>query len=713
MGSKKEARTMIDAPHTPTQQAWTARSPFDTTTNQPGRWSGWRQPHRIALLGIMLLSAFFNFWQLGQNGYGNLYYAAAVKSMGESWKAFFFNSFDATGFVTVDKPPLGFWLQVLSTKIFGFTPFAVFLPQAIAGVLSVLLIYWLVRRHFNPVAGLIAALVLAASPISVVTNRNNTIDSTLMLVLLLGTWAVFRAIETGKLSWLVLAAVSVGLGFNIKMLEAYLVVPAFALTFLLGAQLPWAKRISHLVLSGVVMALISLSWVLAVDLVPASLRPYVGSTTNNSEMSLAFGYNGLQRLFGGSGTPGGGGSASGGLRGGPPSGGFPGGGPPSGTLPSGTTGSNPFGGTTGTRPFAGGTGGPGGAGGGSQVGMFNTGTPGMLRLFTEPLGGQIVWFLPLALFGIFALAADRRFNPREDRQQQSLILWGTWLVTMMGFFSFASFFHQYYLSQMVPAIAALAGIAIVTLWAQYRQPGWRGWLLPIALLVTAAEQIFIILSNSAWGTWLIPLIALPTLLAAAILVLARWQPQFNLRRQALAGAVALGLGALVLTPAIWSAYPGIANTAPDLPTAGLTSGGGPGGSSTLNVNTALVSYLEQNQGTATYLVATTDANTAAPYILATGKSVMALGGFSGSDPILSTADLATMVKDGTVRYFLIGGNGGGPGGASTTSASTGVSADTAWVTANCTAVTASTYGGSTTTTGGFGGALQLYDCAGK
>src|SRR5690348_6711418 len=185
----------------------------------------------LGLSMVMLTSIFMNFYQLGQNGFGNLYYAAGVKSMSDSLHNFFFVSFDPGGFVTLDKPPLGFWLQVASVKIFGFTPFAIFLPQALAGVLSVLLLFYLVRRHFGVVAGLLAALALAVSPISVVTNRNNTIDSTLVLVLLLGAWAVMKAAETGKLRWLLLCAVAIGLGFNIKTLEAYLVLPAFGLLY--------------------------------------------------------------------------------------------------------------------------------------------------------------------------------------------------------------------------------------------------------------------------------------------------------------------------------------------------------------------------------------------------------------------------------------------------------------------------------------------------
>src|SRR5437588_5049583 len=237
--------------------------------------------HRLALAGIMFISIFMNFFQLGQNGFGNLYYAAGVRSMLDNWHTFFFVSYDPGGFVTIDKPPLGFWLQVASAKILGLTPFSVFLPQAIAGVLSVLLLYYLVRRHFGVVAGLLAALALAVSPISVVTKRNITIDSTLALVLLVGAWAVMRAAETGRLRWFLLSAAIVGIGFNIKMLEAYLVVPAYILLYLLAAPRSLWTRIGHLILALLVLLTVSFSWALAVDLTPASQRPYVGSTQDN------------------------------------------------------------------------------------------------------------------------------------------------------------------------------------------------------------------------------------------------------------------------------------------------------------------------------------------------------------------------------------------------------------------------------------------------
>jgi len=194
--------------------------------------------HRIALAGILLLALFYSFFRLEQEGYGNLYYAAAVKSMLTSWHNFFFVSFDPGGFVTVDKPPLGLWVQAVSAALFGFNGLSLLLPQALAGVVSVALLYHLVRRTFGPTAGLLAALVLALTPISVAANRNNTMDSQLVLVLLLAAWAVLRATETGRLRWLLACAVLVGLGFNIKMLQAYLVLPAFYLLYLIAPQVP-------------------------------------------------------------------------------------------------------------------------------------------------------------------------------------------------------------------------------------------------------------------------------------------------------------------------------------------------------------------------------------------------------------------------------------------------------------------------------------------
>jgi 4-amino-4-deoxy-L-arabinose transferase-like glycosyltransferase len=664
--------------------------------------------NRLALWCVILLSLFMNFYQLGQNGFGNLYYAAAIRSMLDSWHNFLFVSFDPGGFVSIDKPPLGFWLQAASAKILGFTPFSIFLPQALAGVLSVLLLYYLVRRHFGVVASLLAALALAISPISVLTNRNNTIDCILVLVMLLGAWAVLRAAESGKLRWLLLCAVFVGLGFNIKMLEAYLVVPAYGLLYLLAAPRRIWVRIGHLALAALLMLTISLSWAVAVDLSPAANRPYVGSSQNNSEISLALGYNGIQRLLGqfGFGDSNAGGNTSGNTtrQFQPPS-------TSSGT----STGNFPQTGSGGAsqQPQGFGSGGPGQTsqgvggsnGGGSSSGMFNTGNPGLLRLFNEPLGGQIVWLLPMALFGMLALAWQRRPRPREDRKQQSLILWGTWLLTVAVFFSVASFFHQYYLSTFAPAICALFGIGVVVMWQDYRRSGWRGWLLPLVLILTALEQIHIITSNPTWGMWLIPLIAIPCAIAAAILFAARLMPRLRLHAQVLAPVLGIALLALMLTSAVWSTIPVLADEAASLPVAGASGQSTFGSRGMSNVDTALISYLQAHKGNAKYLVAVASSNEADSIILATNQPVMALGGFSGSDPILTTSQLAALVKSGTVRYFLLNGTGsGGPGGSSQSALIT-------WITQHSKVISSSQWQSSSTssTSSGFGGSEQLYE----
>jgi 4-amino-4-deoxy-L-arabinose transferase-like glycosyltransferase len=725
---------------------------------------------RIALGAILLLSIFMNFFQLGQNGYGNLYYAAGVRSMADSWHNFFFVSFDPGGFVTIDKPAFGFWLQTLSTKIFGFTPFSIFLPQAICGVLAVLLLYYLVCRHFGVVAGLVAALALAVTPISVVTDRNNTIDGTLALVLLLAAWAVIHAAETGKLRWLLLSAVFVGLGFNIKMSEAYLVVPALVMTYLLCAPRKIWTRIWHLLLALVVMLAISLSWAVAVDLTPAAQRPYVGSTQDNSELSLAFGYNGLSRLHIG-GNNGGRNprSADATQRNRTTTAASP------TSTGSTTTGQTTPPANTGNTPnppqqFQGGGNTPNppqqfqGAGGNP----FQTDAAGPFRLFSPSLGGQIAWLLPFALLGIVAIAWRRRFNFQRDRQQLSLVLWGFWLLTMATFFTLDGNFHQYYMTEMAPGLSAMVGIGMVTMWHDYRSSNWRGWLLPIALLITAAAQMYMLLSYPAYASWLIPFISTLTLLVVTTLIFFRLRLLPRLMESPFRIAnviVGAGLFALLVAPSIWAGYSVIHNTESSFPTAGPNAQAnfavfptgnrnnqntgdsrtgntrtnrqnrttnqfaGFGGGEETQADASLISYLEANQGSTKYLLATPSSNTADSIILATNKPVMAMGGFGGSDPILTTSDLQALIQNNTVRFFLInasrttqgqngstttrGGNStnnGGPGGFGGFGNSR-QNALTGWISTNCSAVPTSAWQHSTKPSSNALGGNQLYDCA--
>lgn len=269
------------------------------TKSPGGVWSLASNPpwYGFALAAILLLSAFLNLYGLTSEGHPNSYYSAAVKNMLTSWSNFFFVSFDA-GFVSVDKPPLGLWIQAASAWLFSFSALTLVLPQAIAGVLSVALLYHLMRRSFGPVAGLLAAVALAVTPISVAVQRNNVMDALLILVLLLATWTFAVAAERRSLRWLLLGAAVVGLGFNIKMLQAFLVLPAFYLLYLLAARVSWRRRLLHLGVATLVLAVVSLSWAVAVDLTPAGERPYVGSSPDDSVLGLILGYNGFDRLLG-------------------------------------------------------------------------------------------------------------------------------------------------------------------------------------------------------------------------------------------------------------------------------------------------------------------------------------------------------------------------------------------------------------------------------
>jgi 4-amino-4-deoxy-L-arabinose transferase-like glycosyltransferase len=720
-----------------------------SSSRQPAATHNW---HRIVLGAIIALSAFLNFYRLDQMGYSNTYYAAGVKSMLTSWHNFFFVSFDPGGFVTIDKPPLGFWIQAASAKLFGFSGWSILFPEALAGVLAVVLLYHLVRRTFGPVAGLIAALALAVTPVSVATQRNNTIDSLLVFTLLLSAWALIRAIETGRLRWLLLCALGIGLGFNIKMMEAYLVVPAFGLAYLLGTSHGWLKRILHLALALIVMLVISFSWIVAVDLTPASQRPYVGSTQDNSELSLAIGYNGVQRLLGMGFGGGGGGprnqqntnrqttnqqnasATQGNNQQNPPA-------------QQGNTQQNPPAQQGQQNPPNGGPGGGGPGGGGG--GAFGTGQAGLFRLFTNgQLSGQIAWMLPLAFIGLLAACWQERVRLPLSRKQWALVLWGVWLLTTYAFFSVAGFFHPYYLITFGPAVGALVGIGIVTLWNEYqRQSWWRWLLLPLALIITAAVQVYLLSSYPTQSSVLTPIVLALCVLSVIVLVIMHLLPRLRLR-PLMTSAVCVGLLAVLVAPTAWAAL-SIQGGGQGLPSAGPMGGGfgGPGGQGgqrafnrggtpsnrqgsnqqpqmpqggapangqgqSSSSGNKLEQYLLANQGNARFIVAVPSSQSADSLILDTGKPVMAMGGFSGSDPILTTQSVAQLVANGTVRFFLLsggGGFGGGPGG--------GQSSVTSWVTSHCTTVpTAQWQSQSQGQQGGFGGgpgggAQQLYDCS--
>jgi len=636
--------------------------------------------HKAALAAILLLAAFLNFYAIGQEGFGNLYYAAAVKSMAGDWHAFFFNSFDPAGFVSVDKPPLGLWFQVVSVWIFGFEGWALMLPQALAGALSVLALYHLVRRVFGPTAGIVAALALAVTPISVAANRNNTMDSSLALFSLLAAWGISLAAEKGKLRWLLLCAVLVGIGFNIKMLQAYLVLPAFFLLYLFAAPLPAWKRIGHLALAVVVLLVISLSWAVAVDLTPAEARPYVGSSQDNTVMELIIGHNGMSRLLprGLRSLLGLGDQAPGPYPpGNPPGGGdqpylpppyqpgyilpYPPASQPGGSLPD-----PAYDRPAGNQPQL-----PAGMQPNLQQpvppvsgdGMFTqeTGERGLLRLFNRQLAGQITWLLPLAFLGGLAILWQPTGGRRFDLRRQAAFLWLAWLLPQMAFFSYANLFHRYYLCMMAPGVAALVGAGLVAMAEDFRARGWKGWLLPLSLAATAILQAVFLSYFPTWGIWMAPLILCLAGAAVLFMLLQRLTP--GVPHSLALAAATLGLFALLVAPCAWSLTPILYGGDTGLPYAGpeLAESARQGANERREQRAdRLTQFLVDNHQGETYLLATMRAGDAAPFILSTGQAVMAMGGFSGSDPILTAEELSEMIRQGEARFFLLtGGNAQG------------------------------------------------------
>lgn len=408
------------------------------------------------LVLIILVGAYLRFYQLVSQGIGNAYYAATVKSMLTSWRNFFFAAFEPGGSVSVDKPPLGFWVQALSAKTLGLNGFALALPQALAGVFSIPLLYSIVKKHFGVSPALLAAAVLAVMPVTVSTERNNTIDGLLVFLLLLAAWAILHSVETGKLRFLLAGAVLIGLGFNIKMLQAFMPLAGFYGLYLLGVKHTWGKRILHLALATVTLLVISFSWTLAVELTPAAARPYVGSSTNNSEMELIFGWNGLRRITGlfGDSTQG----PGPGNRGALPAPNTPGVPPaqpsPKPTLPQSWMPGVPLG-----QPSV--IPGPGNGPVTSPGGSGQDSGPGLLRLFKVPLADQASGLLP-----------------------------------MLVYFSFSTgLFHSYYLIMLGPGIAALMGATAWSLGRVYRHHHWLGWMLfVISAVVTLAYQIVLLLN---------------------------------------------------------------------------------------------------------------------------------------------------------------------------------------------------------------------------
>jgi 4-amino-4-deoxy-L-arabinose transferase-like glycosyltransferase len=612
---------------------------------------------RPAFFGVVAFAAAIYLWNLTVSGYANTYYSAAAVSASNSWSAFFFGSFDSANFITVDKPPLATMLMGLSVRLFGLSSVSIMLPEALTGAATVGVLFLAVKRSFGPAAAVIAAVVMALTPAAVLMFRFNNPDALLTLLLVASAWALLRSLEHGSYRWMALAATLVGLAFLTKYLQAYLVLPGFALVFGFAANTTLRRRIVGLFVALAVVLFASGWWVLIVELIPAGSRPFIGGSTTGSPLELIFGYDGLGRIFG--------------------------------------------------------SGGPGGFGGGASF----SGEVGLFRLFNDQFFGEIAWFMPLAIVCLVVGLWLRRWAGRTDAGLSGYLLWGSWFAVTAVVFSYMSgVVHSYYAVALAPAIAALVGAGIVDLWS-LRVRVWLGGLaVGLASLGTAWFGWQLLDRTPGFAASVGPaavILAGLALLALVIASLSQLRESETMRRIAVVAA-SVGLSATLMAPAAYAVstignaygggdpHPGPGTT--DTGFGGSNRAGGlPGDGGGLGGNTsdsALLSYLVANQGSATWIVAINSAQEAGSIELATGLPVMAMGGFTGSDPTPTLDQLKSYVASGKLRFVLAsgggfggGGFGGGPGGADTSSERT------TWVTSTCKVVS-------------YGGSASLYDCAG-
>jgi len=641
---------------------------------RPAGQPAWARP---ALAALLLGTALLYLWGLGESGWANSFYSAAAQAGSQSWKAFFYASSDAGNSITVDKTPASLWLMALSVRLFGLSSWSILVPEALAGVAAVGVLYATVRRWSGPAAALLAGAVMALTPVAVLMFRFNNPDALLVLLLVTGAYATVRALETASTRWLVLVGVLVGFGFLTKMLQALLVVPAFALAYLIAAPTGFWRRVRQLLLAGAAMIGAAGWWIAIVELVPASARPYIGGSQTNSILELALGYNGFGRLTGNEvGSVGGGGA-----------------------------------------------GGPGGGPGGG-AGMW--GATGWTRMFDASSGGQVSWLLPAALLFLIAGLGLTWRATRTDRTRAAFILWGGWLlVTGLTFSFMAGIFHDYYEVALAPAIGALVGLGAVFLWR--RRDAFSTIMLAVIVAATALWSSVLLGRSADFLPWLGTTVVVLGLAAAVALLVIRlaparigriaWLPRAI--TAAVAGAAvaagvagpaayAIDTASTAHTGAIPTAGPAVAGgtggpggrgpgglggpPAGVLPGNGTTTGrpggfgpggfgpggfggngggpllrpgatlgrpgGGPGGGllTASAPSAALTAALRQNASDYTWVAAAIGSMTAAGYQLAADEPVMPIGGFNGSDPSPTLAQFQQYVKDKKIHYFL-GGSG--------------------------------------------------------
>ncbi len=453
-----------------------------TVAETPDRRTTLLQRGSLAVLLLGTLAAYL--WNLSANGWANSFYTAAIQAGSQSWKAWFFGSSDMANSITVDKPPASLWIPALSVRVFGLNSWSLLVPQVLMGVATVWLLYVIVKRYFGHWAGIGAGAVLALTPVAALMFRFNNPEALLLLLMTAAVWTLMRALETGRLKWMLWCGVAVGFGFLTKQLQVFLILPALVIVYFTFADGSWRRRVGHLFAALGALIVSAGWWLLAVELWPADKRPWIGGSQNNSILELTLGYNGFGRLNGnerGSVVPGGGDREFG-----------------AGQYFPGMGNGNGMGGNGSAEGF------PGFPGGGGRGGMW--GQSGPWRMFDAEQGGQISWLIPAALILFVAALVVIGRSARTDLRRGFLVLSALWLLTTMVVFSFMQgIFHSYYTAALAPALAGLLAASAAVCW-QARQATWVRAVLAAASTVTAVWG-FVLLGRSPefvpWLRWVV------------------------------------------------------------------------------------------------------------------------------------------------------------------------------------------------------------------
>ncbi|NUS62411.1 MAG: glycosyl transferase [Saccharothrix sp.] len=553
---------------------------------------------RLPLLLLSAGTAVLYLWRLGDSGWANAYYSATAQAGAESWHAWFFGATDPAGAITIDKTPAATWVMGLSARLFGVNAWSILVPQALMGVASVWLLHAAVKRTAGEAAGLVAGAVLALTPVAVLMFRFNNPDALMVLLLVAGAYATVRATEQASVRWLVLAGAAVGFAFLAKMLQAFLVLPAFGLVYLAFAPAPVLRKVWHLgaALGAVVVA--GGWWVLAVELVPAASRPYIGGSQRNSVLELALGYNGLGRL-------------------------------------------------TGDEV-------------GSVGGGRGWGSAGWSRLLGDEMGGQIAWLLPTAVVLLVAGWWAGRAAERVGLAVWGgwLVVTAAVFSFMNGIIHA---YYTVALAPAIGAVigigavalwrrrhepaaaAALSGaLAVTALQCYLLLLDWSTALAAVVLILGLIGAVGLFLSAAAPAAVVVPVAVVAALLGP--------------------GAYSVATAATPHSGAIPSAGPAMANRPGGglvlMGTGGASPnvmrGGGMGGLlSAPTPGDGLVALLRDDDGF-TWAAAAVGSNNAAGYQLGSGEPVMAVGGFNGTDPAPTLEEFQELVRSGRIHYFLGG-----------------------------------------------------------